>query len=109
MTLLEETIKKLKDNNKTEKDVLWVGCPKFKTTWENFQIITNIEYDNDYGCREIASDLLIVGKDFWLERHECDGSEWWEFKAIPKEPEISKTIHTVTGESWNRLSEMNED
>lgn len=31
--------------------------------------------------------LIVVGKDFWLERHEYDGSEWWEFKSIPMEPE----------------------
>jgi hypothetical protein len=36
---------------------------------------------------EIDMGLIVVGKDFWLERHEYDGSEWWEFKSIPMEPE----------------------
>ena len=30
--------------------------------------------------------LVVVGKDFWLERNNYDGSEWWEFKQVPVEP-----------------------
>lgn len=26
---------------------------------------------------------MVVGDDWWLERHEYDGSEWWEFKRLP--------------------------
>ena len=29
---------------------------------------------------------VAVGDNWWLERAEYDGSEWWEFKTIPKEP-----------------------
>ena len=29
----------------------------------------------------------IVFKDnTWIERHEYDGAEWWEYKETPKEP-----------------------
>lgn len=44
-------------------------------------------YHDGFGGVEIDMGLIVVGKDFWLERHEYDGSEWWEFKSIPMEPE----------------------
>jgi hypothetical protein len=31
--------------------------------------------------------LEIVGDDWWLERHEYDGAEWWEYKTKPSMPE----------------------
>ena len=46
-------------------------------------------------------DLLIVGKDFWLERVEYDGSEWWEFKTMPREPEETRELEALqTRYSW---------
>jgi hypothetical protein len=30
--------------------------------------------------------LQLVGETFWIERAEYDGSEWWEYKEIPKRP-----------------------
>lgn len=100
--LLKETIKCLHDNDKTEVDVLWVGrnyydykikeyvC--YKNTWEDFCLKANFEYDGGYGSTEIPMDLIVVGKDFWLERHEYDGSEWWEFKAMPIEPKETREL-----------------
>jgi len=95
--LLEETIKCLNENGKHESDVLWVGRDYYdrkknekfcyKNTWENFCNKANIMYDAGFGGNEIGLDLIVVGKDFWLERHEYDGSEWWEFKTMPIEPE----------------------
>ena len=40
-------------------------------------------------------DLLIVGDDWWLERHEYDGAEWWEFKTLPCEPFEEKKVAGV--------------
>lgn len=31
-------------------------------------------------CGKTEDDVL------WLERHEYDGSEWWEYKTMPTEP-----------------------
>lgn len=92
--LLEETIKILNDCGKTEDDVLWVGCcedwasccPDVKNTWEWFKSKADFEYDDGYGHEEINMSLVVVGKDFWLERNNYDGSEWWEFKQMPVEP-----------------------
>ena len=37
-------------------------------------------------------DLIVVGKDFWIERHEYDGSELWEFKRMPEEPKETREL-----------------
>jgi hypothetical protein len=107
MNLLQETIEILTANGKTEKDVLWIGSLELKTTWENFKQVANIDYDSGYGHQVIAEDLLIVGADWWMERHEYDGSEWWEFKQHPKEPEKNIDIKRITG-SYSCLSELNK-
>ena len=52
-------------------------------TVEDFIEHANFEYNDGYGIEEINTDLILVGKDFWLERHEYDGSEWWEYKSMP--------------------------
>ena len=59
---------------------------EYKSSWEDFKSKADFEYDNGYGWIEIPSDLIIVGKDFWLERREYDGAEWWEFVTAPIEP-----------------------
>lgn len=92
MNLLNETKKILKVNNKTEKDILWIGNECEKMSWEQFVKYADKEYDDGYGVCEVAEDLFVVGKDFWLERRDYDGAEWWEYKTIPREP-----MYTVNG------------
>lgn len=111
--LLNETLAVLEQYNKTTGDVLWVGSTDVKTTWIAFAQVADVEYDEGYGGQEVAEDLLIVGETWWLERHEYDGSEWWEYKELPVMPE--KTINLVAAVSsqsvgrkyWNTLEEMN--
>lgn len=98
--LLEETIDILYKNGRIESDVLWVGRGYNQTgylqeqnnlsknTWEYFVKNADFLYEDGFGCEEIPTDLIVVGKDFWLERHSYDGSEWWEFKSMPVEPDI---------------------
>ena len=85
MNLLNETRDILLSNNKTFDDVLFVGdeATHTKVTVKEFLEHANFEYDDGYGLEEINTDLILVGKDFWLERHEYDGSEWWEYKSMP--------------------------
>lgn len=89
INFLKETLDVLSEYNKTPSDVLWVGHinQNVKNTWEWFEKNADFLYDNGYGGNEIPMSMVIVGKDFWLERHEYDGSEWWEFKSLPQEPE----------------------
>ncbi len=84
--LLKETIEELADNKKVPQDVQWVGSQdgKYSLSWEQFAVkASQIDYDSGYGGQELASNLVVVGPDWWLERHEYDGSEWWEFKTLP--------------------------
>lgn len=109
----------LKEHGKTEKDVLWVGCPFFKTSWDNFADVANVEYDARSGAPEVAEDLIVMGDTFWLERHEYDGSEWWEYKSKDiLDPNEFQTIDAITvdqanalgrevGCGWASLGEMN--
>ena len=92
MNLLQETIQILKEHNKTLQDVLWIGSSitdgssyrlNTRTTVEDFVIRANQNYDDGYGREEVNMGLIVVGENFWLERHEYDGSEWWEYKEMP--------------------------
>ena len=92
---LEETLNNLAKNNKTIQDVKWVGFTHEKGNvelvlqegWPEF----NFEYDDDYGHAEIPLSLVIVGDNWWMERGEYDGSEWWEFKTV-----LDKPIYRLT-------------
>lgn len=88
MNLLQETLNALKENGKTPADVRWVGRASIsaKCTWEDFAKQANFEYNNGYGGAEIPTDLVVVGDNWWLERAEHGGSEWWEFNTTPAEP-----------------------
>ena len=108
MNLLNETIEKLKEHNLSPKDVLWVGSRSVKTSWDNFAQIANVEYDEGFGAAKVATDLLIVGKDWWLEREEYDGAEWWSFRTPPREPEKKEHIGAVVWGMWCTLEELNQ-
>lgn len=90
MNLLNETLNILKENRKTPADVRWVGRESVnaKCSWDDFAKQANFEYDNEYGIAEIPGDLIVAGDDWWLERAEYDGSERWEFKTAPAEPDL---------------------
>jgi hypothetical protein len=89
MNFLNETLEVLKENNKTEQEVLFVKYDGY-FSFEKFKEIANIEYDSGFGGQEIPN-IEIVGRGWWLERAEYDGSEWWEFKTKPKKPKKLNT------------------
>jgi len=90
----KETLTILANHNKSIEDILWIGCECFKIPKEEFWKLADRCYDDGYGAWEIPLDLLIVGDDWWMERREYDGSEWWEFREKIVEPE--KTLHIDT-------------
>ena len=106
VNLLKETKRVLRNNNKKFKDILWIGGNDFYTD-ENFEEILNIEYDNGFGVQEIASDLIIVGNGWRLERVEYDGSEGWSLKEYPSKPDIKRSSFVVGVGLWDKLSELN--
>jgi len=91
--LLKETLEILKKYDKTFADIIYVitsknneeGCIEWST--EQFvEESAYINYDSSYGINKINMTLQLVGETFWIERAEYDGSEWWEYKEIPKRP-----------------------
>ena len=68
-------------------------------TKENFEEgARKTYYDNGYGSAEILSNLKIIGWNWWLERAEYDGSEWWELKTMPTIPNETRKITSLTGD-----------
>ncbi len=85
MNLLEETKVILESNGKNLFDVLWFGTKEVVFDVD-IQKLFSVDYDNGFGEQEILPELIVVGEDWWLERHEYDGSERWEFKTMPVKP-----------------------
>lgn len=95
--LWEETINKLENYSIKWEDVTAVilegDCVITKENFEEVARRTN--YDNDFGLAEIPSNLKILGWNWWLERAEYDGSEWWELKTMPIIPNKLDKITTL--------------
>jgi len=92
MTLLEETLYVLKEYKKSPADVKWCGSKTFGWfTWDEFASVADKEYGFcgliEDAHPKVATDLVIVGDDWWLERYTCHEKEWWEFKTLPEKPE----------------------
>ena len=84
MNLLNETVEILERNGKTFKDVVAIYDKDVVCCWNVFAAAAaRFIYDNGFGCAEVNEDLIIAGDNWWLERREYDGSEWWEFKTLP--------------------------
>lgn len=88
--LLVETIEALRKHGKTPEDVQWIGTPERCFNWMGFEMLAkDFKYDAGLGSAEVNSALLVVGEDWWLERGEYDGAEWWSFKCIPELPKVA--------------------
>lgn len=104
VNLLKETLKIIENNGKNVDEIKFVRCKWGEWTntrvvyyehymsWEDFVEQADRRYDEGYGVTIVKDDLQIVGKNWWLERHEYDGSEWWEFKSLPKKPNEYKSF-----------------
>lgn len=96
VNLLVETKDIMNSHGKTPSDVRWVGEKDGWCTWDEYADQADRDYDDGYGGEEV-SRIIIVGDDWWLERHEYDGSEWWEYKKLPVKP-----VERTKVEVWGR-------
>lgn len=73
--------------------------------------IGGLEFVNPdgYGAQHVPKDLVLVGEDWWIERYEYDGAEWWDFKSIPARKQYIKNIKNLHKGMWDTLKEMNEE
>lgn len=104
-----ETEEILKQNGLTFDDIKWVGTRDCYIDIGTFLNLANVKYDDGYGTQEVATDLLVVGEYWWLERHEYDGAEWWEYKELPHKPQKKMEVHTLVGGMWDTLKTLNEE
>ncbi|MFU2163851.1 hypothetical protein ACMZ6Z_03430 [Streptococcus pluranimalium] len=106
--LWEETIEVLKKHGKTFDGVRFIQSNDFKITKENFEkVAKKTNYDSGYGSANVATDLVVVGKNWWLERGEYDGAEWWNYKESPKQVNEVREISQLSGRLWPTLEELN--
>jgi hypothetical protein len=49
----------------------------------------DFEYDHSFGGQRLFG-LIWFTDGSWMERGEYDGSEWWEYKKMPRIPEELK-------------------
>ena len=83
-SLLGETLRVLKDRELRPEDVQYVLTSEVWMTWEEFaNAAKKVYYDSGYGWQEVDPSLTVIGTDWWLERAEYDGSEWWRFCTVP--------------------------
>ena len=95
INLLEETLTTLHEHGKSLDDIKWFGRLDEYMPLEHIKEILDVYYDDGFGGIEISQTLIICGEDWWLERHEYDGSEWWEYKEQPKKPKEKATNFNI--------------
>ena len=106
INLKNETLEVLLEHGKTDSDVVWVGTEGAKIPLCDFWKAADSSYDNGYGGTEVNEDLIVVGVNWWLERHEYDGAEWWEYKEQPPQPHIIETKdiqHIIFPDPWHKM------
>lgn len=86
MNLLKELKEVLKENNKTIRDIKWIGTRRVYVNIDEFLELADTEYTSNSEWQEIAINLLIVGDNWWLERRAHDEVEWFEYKEMLQKP-----------------------
>lgn len=69
------------------KDCLKVGYTE--DDFNNFLKRLDFKYDSGYGGQELYG-MIWYEDGTWSERGEYDGSEWWDYRAVPIIPEEVK-------------------
>lgn len=100
MNLLETLKTCLKNNGKSLSDIQWIGCIDFEIQKDEFYELALKTADNFLS--EIATDLIIVGKDFWIERSYAETKkDNWIFKQYPEKPKTIQRIKTLDLKTLN--------
>lgn len=115
MNLLKETEEILRKHGKQIEDVWYaalffdlyddmftvnLGGAHSAKDFEVFKNALDTDYDNGFGGQEVFG-FIVLNDTNWIERHEYDGSEWWEYKEMPN-------MTRKTGLEVKKLSEQEE-
>lgn len=93
--LQKETLNAIVQAEKTVEDIAYCNITMGTTSNEQEELLKgkifdihklDFMYDNGYGSQKIDGFIVFNDKT-WLERSEYDGSEWWDYKECPSEPE----------------------
>lgn len=107
MTLLTETEQALRRRNKEPGDVRWVGGAQYWFSWDEFaRLAAEIGDDEGDGQTIIAEDLVIVGEAWWLQRGADGGSEWWQFRTAPVQPQHRRVPETLRASNDARSAQF---
>ena len=72
-----------------EKTKITLKINHSKEDLEDFLTKLDFEYDGGFGTQELFG-IVWFKDNSWADRHEYDGSEYWEHQSIPNIPkEIS--------------------
>lgn len=69
------------------KDCLKVGYTE--EDFNSFLKRLDFKYNSGYGGQELYG-MIWYEDGTWSERGEYDGSEWWDYRAVPSIPEELK-------------------
>lgn len=113
MNLWEETIADLESHNKSWNDFVWVGTSRTEISKDVFEALAKqTDYDESYGWQEVASNLVVVGDDWHMQRDEYDGAEQWTFYVTLSRPSKKAVVSHLSvhpGHSgWETLEELND-
>ena len=115
INLLQETLEKLQENGKEPENVLWVGSKngEYAVEWSEFAQLADRDYDRDFNSQLVAKDLVVVGENWWLERKDYEGAEWWVFMSFPQKAEEATELQFIfadhVGENgWLSLKQIHE-
>lgn len=83
--LLSETIEDLMNNGRMLSDIVAVIGDDRRISVEDFIRAADVEYDPYAKHTVVALDLMIIGKDFWMQRTVGRSfGEWWAFYEVPQ-------------------------
>lgn len=109
MNLKDETLECLKIAKRGAHEVEFVTDGETSCMFTDFLLrAKDINYDDGFGGNEVNLSLKVVGADFWLERCEYDGSEWWEFKTLPTKPLKSGAVKILERETYEQPQNSSE-
>ena len=104
-----ETMEKLRVYNKTVNDIVAIQGYDFAIDVNEFLALAkDTNYDDSFGVPHIATDLVIIGEDWWMERVEYDGAENWAFRRRPKIRTEVREVSSLGGDShsWPLMKEF---
>lgn len=76
-----QIIHDLQKYKKTLDDILFVTTDGQK--YKNFDEFLELLYERNHICCKCLCKLKVIGKDWYLEKHTYEKTEFWVYKTIP--------------------------